>query len=137
MTGEANRPSTTGEFCHPRGLLDACLLLLMREHPAHGYELRSRLDRFGLGEQAPGSVYRSLRRLHEVGLAQASWQPSDCTGPERRVFAITADGEEALELTRAAVVNLAHTLDTFLAAYENSEPALRSATAVDGQRLGA
>lgn len=103
-----------GEFCHPRGLLDACLLLLMRERPAHGYELRSRLERFGFGAQAPGSVYRALHRLHEVGLAQGSWQPSDCTGPGRRVYAITSEGERSLKLARASVSDLVHTLDTFL-----------------------
>ncbi|PRX50989.1 PadR family transcriptional regulator PadR [Prauserella shujinwangii] len=122
-----------GDFCHPRGLLDACLLLLMRERPAHGYELRSRLARLGLTEQAPGSIYRALRRLHADGLARASWQHSACTGPDRRVYAITPEGEEALELTRAAAVDLVHTLDTFLAEYHR----VSSAVPEQGRSMGA
>ncbi|WP_199431962.1 PadR family transcriptional regulator [Qaidamihabitans albus] len=124
-----------GDFCHPRGLLDACLLLLMREHPAHGYELRTRLARFGFASQAPGSVYRALHRLDEDGLAQASWQSSDCTGPGRRVYAITADGEEVLEETCAAVTDLVQTLDTFLTEYRRADPVARNVSG--GQRVSA
>lgn len=112
----------SGDFFHPRGLLDACLLLLMRDQPAHGYELRSRLARFGFGGQAPGSIYRALHRLQQDGLARATRKPSDCTGPERLVYTITADGEEVLETTRAAATEMVRILDTFLAQCESTQP---------------
>ncbi len=59
MTAGGNK-HRCADFCHPRGLLEACLLLLMREAPAHGYELRARLARFGFEGQDPGAVYRAL-----------------------------------------------------------------------------
>lgn len=124
-----------GEFCHPRGLLDACLLLLMRDRPAHGYELRSRLARFGFGDQAPGTIYRALHRLSEEGLARAGWEPSDCTGPERKVYAITNEGERVLECTRGAVTELVTTLDTFLAEYDRNVPVSRRGETVGARAL--
>ncbi len=108
----------SAEFCHPRGLLEASLLLLMREAPAHGYELRARLARLGFENQDPGAVYRALHRLSGDGLAHASWQESHRTGHGRQVYAITREGQDVLGQTRDAVAGLVRTLCLFLAEHD-------------------
>ena len=44
----------------PKRFLQPCLLLLIAESPAHGYDLLERLTEFGL-ERDPGGLYRALR----------------------------------------------------------------------------
>ncbi|MCA1680840.1 MAG: helix-turn-helix transcriptional regulator, partial [Actinobacteria bacterium] len=45
----------------PKNFLRPCLLLLLREAPAHGYELLDRLRAFGFEGSDPGGLYRALR----------------------------------------------------------------------------
>ena len=47
----------------PKNFLRPCLLLLLREQPAHGYELLERLRPLGFGRDDPGGLYRALRSL--------------------------------------------------------------------------
>ncbi|GAA5113675.1 PadR family transcriptional regulator [Haloechinothrix salitolerans] len=126
MTAGENK-HRCADFCRPRGLLEACLLLLMREAPAHGYELRARLARFGFEGQDPGAVYRALHRLSGEGLAHANWQESDRTGHGRQVYAITREGEDVLGQTRDAVADLVRTLCLFLAEHDGGKAAADAA----------
>ncbi len=52
----------------PKNFLRPCLLLLLHESPAHGYELRERLRPLGFNRDDPGRLYRALRTLEEAGL---------------------------------------------------------------------
>ncbi len=72
--------------------MEPCLLLLIAEKPAYGYELMSRLQDFGFGDdQDPGMVYRNLRRLENQGAIESQWDTSG-SGPARRLYEITPDG---------------------------------------------
>jgi poly-beta-hydroxybutyrate-responsive repressor len=87
------------EQCHweggpPRNFLRACLLLLLREHAGHGYDLLARLRDFGL-DKDPGGVYRTLRALEREGLLYSAWEASSA-GPARRGYELTWEGEELL-----------------------------------------
>src|SRR5438034_9919232 len=75
----------------PRNFLRLCLLLLLREQPAHGYELLERLRSFGFVRDDPGGLYRALRVLERDGLVRSAWKPSQA-GPERRIYALTRAG---------------------------------------------
>ncbi|HEV7466904.1 MAG TPA: PadR family transcriptional regulator [Candidatus Dormibacteraeota bacterium] len=80
----------------PVNFLRPCLLLLLEESPGHGYELRDRLAE--LGASAPPDtaiVYRALNAMENEGLISSRWQPST-EGPQRRCYALTAEGREAL-----------------------------------------
>lgn len=96
------------EFPCPNGkierFVEPCLLLLLAEKPAHGYELLENLGPFGIDPrcQDPGQIYRSLRRLEKEGLVESSWQPGDA-GPVRRSYMITEDG---LDILRAWIKTL-------------------------------
>lgn len=79
----------------PRNFLRPCLLLLLRESPAHGYDLLERLREFQC-ERDAGGLYRTLRALEHEGLVTSSWEPS-YTGPDRRNYALTALGQKHLD----------------------------------------
>ena len=43
----------------PKGFLRPCLLLLLREEPAHGYDLLERVQSLGIDGSDPGGLYRA------------------------------------------------------------------------------
>jgi poly-beta-hydroxybutyrate-responsive repressor len=97
----------------PKNFLRPCLLLLLHERPAHGYELRERLRPLGFSRDDPGRLYRALRGLEEGGLVRSTWH-SSTGGPDRRTYELTRAGEERLR-DAAAELEAMHTiLDTFL-----------------------
>lgn len=97
---------------------EPALLLLLREHPAHGYDLLERLPELtGEARVEMGNLYRLLRGLEEEGLVTSEWDDSS-PGPAKRRYAITPAGEQVLdrwaEALRLSQQRTAH----FLARYE-------------------
>jgi len=101
----------------PKNFLRPCLLLLLREQQAHGYELLERLRPFGFEGSDPGGLYRSLRKLEGEGLVRSAWEPSSF-GPARRIYEITRAGMEDLHDRAKGLAEARGTLDTFLGRYE-------------------
>ncbi len=79
----------------PRHFLRPCILLLLRESPAHGYDLLERVPAFGFSGSDPGGLYRALRGLEAEGLVRSAWEPSS-SGPQRRIYELTRPGMEEL-----------------------------------------
>jgi PadR family transcriptional regulator len=103
----------------PRSFLRPCLLLLLREQPAHGYDLLERLGPFGWTFSAtdPGRLYRALRRLEEEGLVHSYWEPSN-EGPSRRVYDLTRAGMEKLQGSANALVETRRRIQVLLSRYQ-------------------
>jgi PadR family transcriptional regulator len=101
----------------PRNFLRPCILLLLREHPAHGYELLDRLRPFGFDGSDPGALYRALRRLERDSLVCSAWEKSS-TGPDRRIYEISRKGAEELHRQAKALARAQEKLDVFLSRYE-------------------
>src|SRR2546428_10970076 len=76
---------------------EPALLLLLRERPAHGYDLLERLPEL-TGEQRVemGNLYRLLRALEEEGLVTSEWE-ADTAGPAKRGYALTETGARLLD----------------------------------------
>src|SRR5262245_8295113 len=100
----------------PRDFLRDCLLLLLREQEAHGYDLLVRLDGFGFDGSDPGGVYKTLRRLENDGLVASRWEASS-TGPRKRVYGLTEPGLDALDTRASELAEGERRIDTFLARY--------------------
>jgi PadR family transcriptional regulator PadR len=98
----------------PGNYLHGCLLLLIAESPAHGYDLVERLAAFGLTTVDSAAVYRALRALDEDGLLESWWEESEA-GPVRRRYRISEQGVGTLEGWAAAVGDSAYRLNTFVA----------------------
>jgi len=100
----------------PKNFMRPCLLLLLREQPAHGYDLLERLAPFGFGRDDPGRLYRVLRALEAEGLVHSAWEPSD-TGPHRRTYTLTRPGMEALHAAAQELVATRAILQGFLSRF--------------------
>jgi PadR family transcriptional regulator len=78
-----------------RGVLDLCLLAVMAEGPAYGYEMTKRLRARGLSIVGEGSIYPLLGRLEREGLVQTHRAASD-GGPPRKYYRPSRAGRRAL-----------------------------------------
>ena len=75
------------------------ILMGLRRKPSYGYEIIQTIQEFGFveGQAPPGMIYRHLRDLEAAGLVISSWK-TEGTGPAKRVYELTPEGEEALAL---------------------------------------
>jgi PadR family transcriptional regulator len=101
----------------PKNFLRSCLLLLLREEPAHGYDLLERIQSLGFDGSDPGGLYRALRALENDGLVRSVWEPSD-NGPDRRNYEITRKGMEELHRSTKAIADGHDAVGRFLSRYE-------------------
>ena len=101
----------------PRNFLRSCVLLLLLERPAHGYDLLERLRPLGFLRDDPGRLYRALRGLEAEGLVHSARERSQA-GPDRRVYELTRMGREDLHREALALGGTAEVLAVFLSRYE-------------------
>jgi DNA-binding PadR family transcriptional regulator len=73
------------------------ILAMLAKEPSHGYELRARL-RQALGPLGDamndGQVYVTLARLEKAGLATSEPSAGRPDRPDRKVYALTAEGQQ-------------------------------------------
>jgi DNA-binding PadR family transcriptional regulator len=80
------------------------LLHLIHEQPDHGYGLMQRIDTIcgDLVAVNTNKIYPLLRRLEERGFVTATWDHP--TKRSRRVYAITAAGDERLQRIKGSML---------------------------------
>lgn len=91
-----------------------CVLLLLGEQPAHGYDLLQSLERFGATFVDTGTLYRVLRRTERDGLTQSEWE-AGASGPARRIYGLTTSGWSVLDVVTADLEDCRDLVDLFLA----------------------
>ena len=74
-----------------RGVLDLCLLAVVVDEPAYGYEMTRRLRERGLSTVGEGSIYPLLGRLERDGLVATHRAASD-GGPPRKYYRASPSG---------------------------------------------
>ena len=120
MRGPRSRRHHRGRwrvFARVERFAEPAILLLLREHPAHGYDLLERLPELtGEARIEMGNLYRLLRGLEEEGLVSSEWDDSS-PGPAKRRYAITPAGEPC-STTRSRRSSLPGADRPFLALYE-------------------
>jgi len=95
-----------------------CLLLLLFQKPAHGYELLDNLEQVGFDRALPepATIYKCLRQFEEEGLVESEWD-TEGTGPARRIYKITPEGEEMLQAWVVSIRQNMKALEKFMAFY--------------------
>jgi poly-beta-hydroxybutyrate-responsive repressor len=85
---------------------------------SYGYELIQNLQKYGFvkGQAPPGMIYRHLRQLEEDGLVRSEWQ-TEGSGPAKRMYGITPEGEKVLGLWIEYMEELANNLQRFVETY--------------------
>jgi PadR family transcriptional regulator len=75
--------------CH---LLEAVMLMTLRQWNSYGYELMAKSAAFWEDAINPGTVYRTLRQMEKNGDVASTWETTK-PGPARRMYSITDAGE--------------------------------------------
>jgi DNA-binding PadR family transcriptional regulator len=73
------------------------VLAMLAKEPSHGYDLRARMRQAlgPLGEAMnDGQVYVTLTRLEKAGLVECEQAPGLPDRPDRKVYALTAAGQQ-------------------------------------------
>ena len=117
--GEINRCKIerVPNFAQPR------LLLELAKKPAHGYELIERLGQADNLSPDPGNFYRLLRSLEEEGLVSSTWDTPN-SGPARRVYELTGQGYEFLQVWAVTIRQTHQSLARFLSDFDTLFPAV-------------
>jgi len=89
---------------------------------SYGYELIQNIQRFGFleGQAPPGMIYRHLRQLEEDGLVSSQWITQG-SGPARRVYRLTPEGREMLDVWVGYMERQAQNLNHFIEQYRQIE----------------
>jgi PadR family transcriptional regulator PadR len=78
-----------------RGVLEFCVLSLLREEELYGFDLVRRLSEVDGMVISEGTIYPLLSRLRRQGWVTTRWAESG-SGPPRRYYGLTAPGRRAL-----------------------------------------
>ena len=80
-----------------KGLLDACVLTLLRRETSYGYRITADLQ--NLLEVSESTLYPILRRLEQSGCLATFQRPHN--GRLRKYYSITPEGKRRLGVMRA------------------------------------
>ena len=99
--------------------MEPCLLLLLHRGSSYGYSLQDELKEFGFAEAPvdPSVVYRALREMEAQGLLTSTWD-TEGSGPPRRVYRLTTQGNQYLAQWVADLRETDRVLHSFFAAYD-------------------
>ncbi|MDJ1137176.1 PadR family transcriptional regulator [Streptomyces iconiensis] len=113
---EASNPATqAGKAASQlrKGVLEYCVLALLRDGPRYAVELLRGLEAVELMATSQGTVYPLLSRLRRDELVATNWQEST-SGPPRRYYELTPTGRAALDAFAAIWPDFRDAVDLFL-----------------------
>ena len=96
---------------YKKGVLELCVLALLRQRDCYGYEISEILSR--RIDIADGTVYPILRKLKADGLLTTYLQ-EESGGPPRKYYKLTELGRETYQNDRAEYLNFAQSVITLL-----------------------
>lgn len=91
------------------------LLLLKKKRLSYGYDLFSQLHEHALtdAEIERAALYRTLRHLEANGKLTSEWK-NPASGPARRVYRLTAEGERHLEEWATVLEHVSGSMNRFV-----------------------
>ena len=78
-----------------RGVLQFCVLALLRDGERYSFDLVRALGQADGLVTSEGTLYPLLGRLRREGMVESTWRES-ASGPPRRYYRITGEGDAAL-----------------------------------------
>ncbi len=99
------------------------ILMGLKIGASYGYEIIRQIQKFGFveGDAPPGMIYRHLRQLEEDELVRSEWS-TEGSGPAKRMYALTDEGEEFLALWIEHMQRQAEKIDRFVKMYLKIDP---------------
>ena len=78
-----------------KGVLEYCVLKLIRREPTYGYEIVMNLKQVGFSDLSESTLYPLLLRLEQQGKVTVERRPSP-KGPSRKYYVVTEEGQQSL-----------------------------------------
>ena len=91
-----------------KGLLEYCIMLLLKRRACYANDIIGQLQEADMIVME-GTLYPLLNRLKKDGILKYEWQESS-SGPPRKYYALTPEGEEALSLLDQSWNEIANTV---------------------------
>ena len=105
------------DFGNVERFIEPCILLLLSKTSSHGYGLMEDLEKH-CGERVDiGDLYRTLRRMERDGWVESEWEKNK-TGPDRRIYTITAEGKDFLKSAASSLTRTDKLIHRFLDGYQ-------------------
>ena len=100
--------------------LQPFILLVLKTKDSYGYELIEKISEFRFHDSPPdvGAIYRNLRGMEKEGWVKSKWDTKG-SGPAKRIYRITPQGEEILHGWAITLQKRKESLEQFLDLYHN------------------
>ncbi|MDO6449053.1 PadR family transcriptional regulator [Oceanobacillus profundus] len=79
-----------------KGILDGCILAIIKNKEVYGYELAEKLEGYGFSNFSEGTIYPLLLRMQKEKLVTSTLKKSTA-GPKRKYYRLTENGEQELQ----------------------------------------
>jgi PadR family transcriptional regulator, regulatory protein PadR len=96
-----------------RGVLELCVLRLLRDEPSYGYQIVATLAGFGPLAAGENTLYPLLRRL-KTDKHVETYAVESATGPPRQYFRLTARGRQRLAALEREWTDMARAVERCL-----------------------
>jgi len=96
MQGTERRKSDLSTTQMLKGILDGCLLAIIKNKEVYGYELAEKLESYGFRDFSEGTIYPLLMRMQKQELLRSTLRKSTA-GPRRKYYSLTSKGEQELK----------------------------------------
>ena len=108
----------------PRGDVPLLVLAVLAESPRHGYAIARAIEQEGekVLQLREGALYPALRVLEQDGLITGAWD-IQTSGPARKVYSITAEGQAELTKRTREWKQYARLMTNLLGGLEDAQPA--------------
>ncbi|MCR1897453.1 PadR family transcriptional regulator [Irregularibacter muris] len=78
-----------------KGMLEGCILEIIRKQETYAYEISKKLEEYGFGTISEGTIYPIILRLQKSDLVEATVRESN-SGPKRKYYHLTEEGVSRL-----------------------------------------
>ncbi len=78
-----------------KGIIDGCLLAIIKNKEVYGYELAEKLGQYGFESFSEGTIYPLLMRMQKEEWVTSKLKKSSA-GPKRKYYSLTPKGEKEL-----------------------------------------
>lgn len=103
-----------------KGVLEGCILEIIKKQETYAYEISKQLERYGFGEISEGTIYPIILRLQKNGLIEATLKDSSI-GPKRKYYHLTEKGLINLTEFKNSWQKLEHAVNQLLMRGKDNE----------------
>jgi PadR family transcriptional regulator, regulatory protein PadR len=103
-----------------KGMLEGCILEVIRKKETYAYEISKQLEKYGFGIISEGTIYPIILRLQKGEMIKATLRDSN-TGPQRKYYQLTDNGIISLNQFKEDWIELDHAVNQLFMGVDEDE----------------